>query len=272
VNSNPQAEQMADESMVRTLAAQAAAIWPQEQLLLYRYVLPERPRILDVGCGTGEISSRLALHYPEASVVGVDILPQSVALAKRRYQSLGPRLSFQTGDAFALDFETDSFDLVVCRHLTQSVPRPERVLAELVRVCRPGGWIHVLSEDYRMLHFEPRHADIDKLWLEATAGLSRTLDLDERIGRRTWSLLRERGLDSVWVDYVTVDTLRVPRDILAAIFTAWRDGYVSVIEQHGGLPPGEATVLFDRAIEATRDPSQYVVWQVPIVSGRKPPL
>jgi hypothetical protein len=47
---NPQAEQMSDESMLRNLAAQAEAIWPQEQGLLDRYQL-DRPAICDVGCG-----------------------------------------------------------------------------------------------------------------------------------------------------------------------------------------------------------------------------
>ena len=50
---NPQAKQMADESMVRTLEAQARAIWPQESELIRRYRLPDEIRILDAGCGTG---------------------------------------------------------------------------------------------------------------------------------------------------------------------------------------------------------------------------
>ena len=59
---------MADESMVRNLAAQADAIWPQEEPLFRRYGQPAR--ILDVGCGTGEISSRLATLFPAARVTG----------------------------------------------------------------------------------------------------------------------------------------------------------------------------------------------------------
>jgi 2-polyprenyl-3-methyl-5-hydroxy-6-metoxy-1,4-benzoquinol methylase len=57
---NPQAKQMADESMVRGLDAQARAIWPQEVELIRRYALPAEAHILDAGCGTGEGSSRLA--------------------------------------------------------------------------------------------------------------------------------------------------------------------------------------------------------------------
>ena len=60
---NPQADMMADESMVRTLATQAEAIWPQEEPLFARYRLPDQARILDVGCGTGEVSARIARRY-----------------------------------------------------------------------------------------------------------------------------------------------------------------------------------------------------------------
>src|SRR5262249_25041053 len=74
IDRNPQRQQMADESMIRTLAAQAEAIWPQEEALFARYDLGAKPAILDVGCGTGEITSRLALKYPGARVLGIDVL------------------------------------------------------------------------------------------------------------------------------------------------------------------------------------------------------
>jgi len=71
---NPHAEQMADESMIRTLAAQVSAIWPQEEPLFGRYGLRPDCHIADIGCGSGEITSRLALMYARADVIGIDIL------------------------------------------------------------------------------------------------------------------------------------------------------------------------------------------------------
>jgi tRNA G46 methylase TrmB len=82
MNLNPQGEQMADESMIRTLAAQIEAIWPQEKTLLDRYGLPRNARVLDVGAGTGEFSSRVAASFPEAQVLGVELLPTSVEHAR----------------------------------------------------------------------------------------------------------------------------------------------------------------------------------------------
>ena len=267
---NPQAEQMADESMIRNLTAQANAIWPQERSLFSRYGLPPNCRIADIGCGSGEITSRLAELYPQAEVVGIDILEHTVALARGRYASLAPRVQFQQGDAFELQLPAGHYDLVVCRHVTQSIPEPERVLAELKRICKPGGWLHVLSEDYGMLHLKPGAVDPDTFWHEFVRIASRGMGIDERIGRRTWPLLRQLGLEQLAIDYVTVDTVRVPRATFAAIIEAWRDGYTEVLAQHTGRKPEEIRAYFDHMIASILNPDDYAVWQIPVLGGRKP--
>jgi len=267
---NPQAEQMADESMIRNLTAQANAIWPQEQALFARYGLPPDCRIADIGCGSGEITSRLAGLYPRGEVIGIDILEHTVELARGRHAALAPRVQFAQGDAFELQLPTGHYDLVVCRHVTQSIPEPERVLAELKRICKPGGWLHVLSEDYGTLHFTPGAADPDRLWHEVVRTAAKSMGVDERIGRRTWPLLRALGLEQLAVDYVTVDTVRVPRATFAAILEAWRDGYVGVLSEHSGFKPKEVRGFFDAMIASIRNPDEYAVWHVPVLSGRVP--
>ena len=266
---NPQAEQMADESMVRNLAAQAECIWPQEQRFLPRYGLRADSRIADIGCGTGEITARLAALYPRAEVLGVDLLEMLVSHARRRYAALAPRVRFEQGDAFELSLPDAHFDLVVCRHMTQLVPEPEKVLRELTRICRDGGWVHVLSEDYGMLHMMPGELDPDRLWHEGAISYLRAIHTDGRIGRRTYSLLKQLGLQDLHVDYVTVDTLRVPRESFASIMDAWRDGYSEVISAHTSLTLAELHALFDQVSASIRNPDHYSVWQVPVISGRK---
>ena len=135
---NPQAEQMADESMVRNLAAQAQAIWPQEAPLFSRYALPADARILDAGCGTGEAASRLAGLFPRATILGVDIIDAHLELARSRYRALSDRLSFEHQSVYELAAADGSFDLTVCRHVIHAIPYPERVLAELAREPAPA--------------------------------------------------------------------------------------------------------------------------------------
>jgi SAM-dependent methyltransferase len=268
-NLNPQGEQMADESMVRTLAAQIEAIWPQEKSLLNFYRLPRNARVLDVGAGTGEFSVRVAQYLPEAHVLGVELLPGSVERARQLHGALAPRLRFETGDAFRLTQADDSFDLVANRHMIQSVPHVERILAELVRVTKPGGHVHVLAEDYAMLHMMSGPLDPDIFWRQGPVEYAARTGTDARIGRRAWTLLREAGLKDVRVDYVVVDTLRVPRRVFADIITAWRDGYVEALSKPD-FPPNLVRQHFDEIIASLLNPDHYAVWHVPIVSGVKP--
>jgi SAM-dependent methyltransferase len=266
---NPQAEQMGDESMRRNLAAQAEAIWPQEQALFERYRLPAKAHIADIGCGSGEITSRLAARYPDAELVGVDILEDSVAYARRRYASLAPRVRFEQGDAFELAFAAAQFDLVVCRHMTQAVPEPQKVLSELHRICGPGGWVHVLSEDYGMIHSAAGKLDPDRLWHEGVIPFTHATGTDAQVGRRTWALMNTLGFEDLHVDYIVVDTIRVPRAIFGAIIAAWRDGYTEALARQTKLGVEEVRALFDQVVDSIADPQQYVVWHIPIVSGRK---
>jgi SAM-dependent methyltransferase len=267
---NPQAREMADESMVRNLAAQASAIWPQELPLLDRYRLPDGARLLDAGCGTGEIASRLALRFPAATVLGVDVEEAHLALARRRHAGLAPRLTFERRSVYELGLPAASFDLVVCRHVIQAIPHADRVLAELVRVLKPHGWLHLLAEDYGLIWFQPGALDAGDFWREASTGAAAGGGADAFVGRRAHGMLHALGLLDLRVDYVTVDTLRVPRETFAGIWTAWRDGYAEFLSRHTRFSREAVIAHFEDQLATLRDPGAYACWQVPIVSGRVP--
>jgi ubiquinone/menaquinone biosynthesis C-methylase UbiE len=271
VDRNPQAALMVDESMVRTLRYQFDAIWPQEKSLFTRYAMPADARILDMGCGTGLAAAQLSRMFRGAAeTVGIDLVPQLLAVARAQFADLAPRLRFEEGDGFALRYPDGYFDLVVCRHVTQLVPQPERLLQELRRVLRPGGWLHVLSEDYGMLHFPERNGiDPDPLWNEAVVAYTRSTHTDARIGRRTLPMLQSLGFANTSVQYLTIDTERVPRATLVGIFTAWRDGYVAPLTKASGMSHERVSAMFDAVIDTVGDPLAYGVWQVPVVAGRR---
>ncbi len=256
--------------MVRNLAAQAEAIWPQEQPLFERYRLPRDARVLDAGCGTGEISARLADMYPDASVLGVDIIDDHLRRARARCARFGDRVRFEHRSIFELELPDRAFDLVVCRHVLQAIPHTQRALEELVRVARRGGWIHLIAEDYMMIHFEPRRLDPDELWTVSAPRFGEALGTDLRIGRNAYRMLRGLGLSPITVDYMVVDPLRVPRDTFAAIWQAWRDGYADAISAHTPISRDTYLAHFDDMLATIHDPDGYGVWQVPIVAGRVP--
>jgi SAM-dependent methyltransferase len=267
---NPQAAPMADESMVRNLAAQAQAIWPQERPIFARYGLGEPARVLDVGCGTGEIVLRLAREYPRLELVGVDVHEPHLALARERTREFAERTEFRVGDAFALDYADRSFDLTICRHLLQAVPEPRRILAEMARVTRSGGRLHLVAEDYGMIHCYPCAVDGDRFWREGPITLGERTGTDLYCGRRAYHWLHALGLVDVRVDYAVLDTLRVERRVLVGIFEAWRDGYTEIIAAHSRLPVAEVRRSFEAIAAAFGDPAAYGVWLLPILSARVP--
>ena len=267
---NPQAKQMADESMVRNLDAQVRAIWPQEMPLIRRYGLANDIRILDAGCGTGEATVRLAELFPRASIVGVDIIDAHLDLARTRSAPLGSRVRFEHQTVFGLEFPDDSFDFTVCRHVIHAIPHADRVLAELVRVTRPGGRLHLIPEDYGMLHFQPGALDPRQFWNEVPAKYGERTGTDLFIGRNTFEILDRLGLAEITVDYVVVDTVRVPRETFATIIEAWRDGYADSVAEYSRFSRDEAITYFNQMIRDIRNPHRYAVWMVPVVSARVP--
>ena len=101
-------------------------------------------RILEVGVGTG-----ISLpQYGQASrVVGIDISEESLEKARERVrrQKLGHVEKIELGDAEALHYADNSFDVVVAQYVVSAVPNPRRALDEFARVCKPGGEIIVTT-------------------------------------------------------------------------------------------------------------------------------
>jgi phosphatidylethanolamine/phosphatidyl-N-methylethanolamine N-methyltransferase len=123
-------------------------------------------RVLEVGVGTG-----LALpHYgPGVTVTGIDFSPDMLEKARERVaeQSLRRIESLRRMDARTLDFADASFDTVVTMHLLSVVPEPERVMAEIARVVKPGGRVvivnHFASTSGVMAWIERRFSVLDDL-------------------------------------------------------------------------------------------------------------
>jgi hypothetical protein len=152
----------------------------------------------------------------------------------------------------------------------QAVPGPEQLLRELMRVTRPGGRLHLIAEDYGMIFMHPTRLGAERFWATAPAAFGPALGTDLFIGRRMPVMLHEAGARGVTLDYVVVDTLRVPRETFAAIFEAWRDGYSEGIARHSPLSLEQVVNHFDDMIECIRNPAGYAVWLVPVLSAVVP--
>jgi len=125
-------------SLFRPIAADVAA------------VAPEGARVLEVGCGPGHLSIRLARQHG-LDVTGLDLDPAMIERARANANRVGPgderRPSFLVGDVASLPFPDGSFDLVVSTMSMHHWADPTAGLAEIGRVLRPGA--RALVWDFR---------------------------------------------------------------------------------------------------------------------------
>jgi ubiquinone/menaquinone biosynthesis C-methylase UbiE len=104
-------------------------------------------RVLDVGCGTGNLTLALTETPAFERVTGVDF--SSVYIEHARQRTMDPRVAFQTGDACALPLESGSFDHALSMLVLQFIPEAERAVREMRRVTRPGGTVAAATWDTR---------------------------------------------------------------------------------------------------------------------------
>ncbi|MFA9950250.1 class I SAM-dependent methyltransferase [Dentiradicibacter hellwigii] len=100
--------------------------------------LPAGQSWLDVGCGGGAFGVQILQHAAPATLHGIDISAAQLAYARAQ---LPAHVVLQQGDAAALSFDADTFDAVVMPLVIVFVPDPARAVAEMARVCKPGGTV-----------------------------------------------------------------------------------------------------------------------------------
>jgi len=101
---------------------------------------------IDIGTGTGEIAFYLSEYSgPEGNVVGVDITPRMIELAREKMVSRGlpKEISFEVGDALALAYDDNSFDVATSGYMLRNVTDIQTALNEMYRVLKPEGMVVV---------------------------------------------------------------------------------------------------------------------------------
>ncbi len=108
--------------------------------LIQKANIKKGSKVLDVGCGLGKTSCRLAAELG-CTVTGIDIMPKMIvqAMGTAKKAGVGDKVTFMEGDARKLPFEDNSFDTVLVESVTIFVEDVTRAIAEYNRVVKPGG-------------------------------------------------------------------------------------------------------------------------------------
>ena len=122
------------------LSANIDTRWRRRVVKKLLPVLAENARVLDVGCGTGDLSIEL-FEKTAARVVGIDFCRPMLQLAKQK----APRLKFIEGDALKLPFGDATFDGITIGFALRNLSSVELGLAELHRVLKPHAWLAILE-------------------------------------------------------------------------------------------------------------------------------
>jgi phosphatidylethanolamine/phosphatidyl-N-methylethanolamine N-methyltransferase len=117
--------------------------YPRIAMVVRSLAIEPGARVLEVGVGTGLSLDAYPTH---CHVTGIDLAPDMLEQAQDKVNRNGWRhIALEQGDALNLKFPHDSFDYVMAFHVVSVVPDPARMMAEVRRVCRPGGTITIIN-------------------------------------------------------------------------------------------------------------------------------
>jgi SAM-dependent methyltransferase len=175
----------------------ARLFWPTTQAFLRRHDALELDRFLDVGCGIGDVATRIG------NAVGVDINAEVVDAARKRCRAMGSKATFRVAGLADLgaDEELRGFDAVYARCVLSHQSDPHAGLAAMLSATRPGGM--VLVEDVEVAAVwssppSPALARYNELYVAAARGLGARPD----IGCELAVMLRDLGATDVRVELI----------------------------------------------------------------------
>ena len=183
----------------------ARAFWPTTRLLLERAGIREGINCLDLGCGAGEVTFKIAeMIGPKGRVLGMDMDKVKLGLGRERAEREGVRnIEFREANVFEWG-EESAYDLIYVRFLLTHLPGSERVVPKLIRALRPGGGLAV--EDIEMVGFVCHPANRAA---ERCVDLYRKVVLrrggDPDIGPKLLGMLAGAGLQEAGVSVVYPD-------------------------------------------------------------------
>lgn len=152
-----------------------------------KMVEPNGGRVLDIGSADGTFTRILIEKTKAGKVIGIDVLPDSVSYAKRRFAH-SKVVSFRVADAHDLPFLDKSFDAVFCLETMEHVEDPKKVAREIYRVLKRGGYVVVLVPNENLLF-----KTLWPIWLLGPGKIWRGTHIQDLSAQEISEILRNSG-------------------------------------------------------------------------------
>ena len=237
-------------------------LWDQADVLagavFGRLPLPERGRLLELGCGVGAELAHVHERRPGLELLGVELSPTHVAAARRRVGHIAGVLQ---ADASRLPLPARCVDQALTIWVLEHVPDPAAVVGEALRVLRPDGTLVCTEVDNATFAFHPELPAVAAWWdrfnrVQADGGG------DPFVGRRLAMIARDAGAEVLDVrDIAVVATRDEParRDVLIDYIAHLLGSGARAMIAAGAVDAAELAALESDLDRARRDPT--VGWE-----------
>lgn len=223
--------------------------------------------VLSVGCGPGVILQAVCSKHSSIHGRGIDVSADRVQQAIEKH-SPNTRLAFVQADAHAMPFRAGSFDLVYSRMLFEYLAKKDQAMAEMVRVCRPGGVVLVQDLDGQLLWNHPEDPSLQRGIEGVIAGLAST-GFDPFVGRKLFTLAHRAALENISVQVECYHL--IAGEVNPDVLKQWELKLEIALPQIARILGGEdaARAQTARFLDYLRRPDTLTYSNVFTVTGRK---
>jgi len=255
------------------LRNQTKLTWRHERHLLPRHGLKPGMTVADICCGIGDFAVLVQKELKPSHMLALDHSRTSLDYARKVAAEFGiTDIEYVYGDASEMVIEDNQFDFVTCRHSLQIFDRPELILKELYRICKPGGRVYITNEKNSHCLGEPRGESIQWTYTEV-AKLFADFKMDVELGPKSRRYLADAGFEDILVDsFMVTNGDGDPQDF-ANMIQAWENVFAGEMARDRGDSPEFIARFrqgFQDQIYAALHPKGYAGWPIWAASARKP--
>jgi 2-polyprenyl-3-methyl-5-hydroxy-6-metoxy-1,4-benzoquinol methylase len=171
---------------------------------LERASINNAARAADIGCGTGAVSRWMASRMgPAARVDAIDIAPEQIEVAKGiEVEGGASPIYYHLGSAYEPGLPEDVYDVVFCRLVLCHLKDPQKAVAQMARLLRPGGRLVLVDMDLRDTFTMPHCASYPAYINECVIPYQTKINVDYSVGLKLPQLIMDAGLKT---DFITAD-------------------------------------------------------------------